>query len=143
MLLAKGRYWQVVLSKAQKGSKVAKASKGNAGPVGTKGSKGNDRVILSLQGDSLAELSEELRELRELKIEVPLETWNRVVKQVRIDRKLLGGIVLDFTKQKDQLSASLSSDRLYGELQRVVLDATASLVESEALTLTRVEVGAD
>ena len=140
MLLARGRYWQVMLSKAPKGSMVTKASKGAQGSKGGKGTKGEDRIVLSIVDDALPE---DLFELRELKIEVPLETWNRVVKQVRIDRKLLGGIVLDFTKQKDQLSASLSSDRLYGELQRVVLDATASLVESEALTLTRVEVGAD
>ena len=72
-----------------------------------------------------------------------LEKWNRVVKHARSDRKLLGGIVLDFTKQKDQLSAAMGSDRLYVELQRVVLDATASLVESGSLKLVAVDVGAE
>jgi len=103
-------------------------------------SKGADEIVLSLQRDCL---SEDLQELRELKIEVPLESWNRVVKHARIDRKLLGGIVLDFTKQKDQLSAAMGSDRLYVELQRVVLDATASLVENGSLTLSAVDVGAE
>ena len=78
-----------------------------------------------------------------MKIEVPLESWNRVVKHTRTDRKLLGGIILDFTKQKDQLSAAIGSDRLYVELQRVVIDATVSLVETGALSLTAVDVGAD
>ncbi len=116
MLLARGRFWQVTLTKA------------------------GDAIALSLLRDFLPD---DLRELRELKIEVPLESWNRVVRHVRTDRKLLGGIVLDFTKQKDQLSASLGSDRLYGELQRVVLEATTSLVEQGALTLTAVDVGSD
>ncbi len=116
MLLARGRFWNVALSKTE------------------------DIVVLSLLRDYLPE---DLRELRELKIEVPLGSWNRVLKQARTDRKLLGGIMLDFTKQKDQLSVAVGSDRLFSELQCLVLDATASLVELAALTLTVVEVGAD
>jgi hypothetical protein len=103
-------------------------------------SKSEDIVVLSLLRDYLPD---DFRELRELKIDVPLASWNRVLKQARTDRKLLGGIMLDFTKQKDQLSVAVGSDRLFSELQRLVLDATASLVELAALTLTVVEVGAD
>lgn len=116
MLLARGRFWNIALSKAE------------------------DAVVLTVLRDWLPE---DLRELRDLKIEVPFESWNRVLKQARNDRKLLGGIMLDFTKQKDQLSAALGSDRLYSELQRVVLDATASLVERSVLTVAVVDVGVD
>lgn len=116
MLLARGRFWNAGLSKAE------------------------DTVVLSLLRDSLPE---EFRELREFKIEVPLESWNRVLKHARTDRKLLGGIMLDFTNYKDQLSVAVGNDRLFSELQSVVLDATVSLVESAALTLTVVDVGAD
>ncbi len=97
-------------------------------------------MVLSMLRDHLPE---DLRELREFRIDVPLERWNRVVKHVRTDRKLLGGVLLDFTKQEDLLSAAVGTDRLFGELQRVVLDATASLVENGALSLTPVDVGAD
>lgn len=116
MLLARGRFWNIALSKTE------------------------DVVVLSLLRDWLPE---DFRELRELKIDVPLESWNRVVKHARTDRKLLGGIMLDFTKQKDQLSLAVGSDRLFSELQRVVFDATASLVETAILTLAVVDVGAD
>jgi len=102
--------------------------------------KTGDAVALSVLRDFLPD---DLRELRELKIEVPLESWNRVVRHVRTDRKLLGGIVLDFTKQKEQLPVAVGSDRLFSELQCMVIDATASLVESTILTLTVVDVGTD
>ncbi len=116
MILAQGRYWRVSLT------------------------KGAGSVALEMIRDLLPE---ELRELRELRIEVPLDRWNRVVRQVRMDRKLLGGILLDFAKHKDHVSSVVASDRLFGELQRVVLDATASLVETGTLALTVVDVGAD
>jgi len=116
VLLARGRFW-------------------NAGLAKTEGT-----VVLSLLRD---ELPEEYRELREMKIAVPLESWNRLQKHVRKDRKLLGGIMLDFTNQKDQLSVAVGSDRLYSELQSVVRDATLSLVENTILTLTQVDVGAE
>ena len=88
-------------------------------------------------------LTEDLRELREFKIAVPLENWNRVVKQVNTDRKLLGGILLDFAQHKDHVSTAVGNDRLFSELQRVVVQATAAAVECGALALTVVDVGAD
>ena len=116
MLLARGRFWNAGLSKTE------------------------DMVVLSLLRDALPE---EYRELREMKIEVPLESWNRVQKHARVDRKLLGGIMLDFTNQKDQLSVAVGSDRLFSELQSVVSHATLTLVENAVLTLTQVDVGAE
>ncbi len=116
MLLAQGRYWRVSLA------------------------KGADQVELGLVRDSL---SEELRELREFRIAVPTAKWTRVVKQVQADRKLLGGVLLDFAVPKEKLSIAVGNDRLFGELQRVVAEATISLVESGALALTVVDVGAD
>ncbi len=116
MLLAQGRYWRVSLT------------------------KGADQIVLGLLRENLPD---DLREMREFRISVPLERWNRVVRQVRVDRKLLGGILLDFAQHKDHVSTAIGNDRLFGELQRVVIEATASLVESGALALTVVDVGAD
>jgi len=115
-MLAQGRFWRVTLSKAE------------------------DSVIISVIKESLPD---ELRDLRELQFEVPLSKWNRLVKHVRSDRKLLGGILLDFAKNKDQVSPAVGSDRLYWELQRVVVDTTTSLVERGALALASVDVGVD
>jgi hypothetical protein len=95
-------------------------------------------VSISVQRDSI---SEELRDLRELRIEVPLEMWNRVVKNVRSDRKLLGGILLDFARHKDQVGVAVSNDRLFFELQRTLIDSTISLVETGTLSLGAVDVG--
>jgi len=75
-------------------------------------------------------------ELRELKIEIPLAKWSLVVKNVQSDRKLLGGVLLEFAKQKERVSAAVGNDGLYRELQRVIMDATLALVEAGALTLT-------
>ena len=111
MVLAQGRFWRASLR------------------------KGNVAVVLSVLRESL---SPELEEVRDLKIEVPLEDWHRVVRQVRSDRKLLGGILLDFAKDKDHLALAVGSDRLYQALQRVVHDATVALVEEGALTLVPV-----
>ncbi len=116
MLLAQGRLWRVSRR------------------------KGADTIVVSLLR---GELSEEQRGLRDLRIEVPLDKWNRVVKHVRSDRKLLGGVMLDFANEKDSLAAALGNDRLFGELQRVLLEASASLVESGALVMTVVEWGGD
>ncbi len=80
--------------------------------------------------------AEDAPEVRELKIEVPLAKWGLVVKNCQSDRKLLGGILLDFAKHKERVGAAVGNDRLYLELQRVILDATLSLVEAGALTLT-------
>lgn len=109
MLLGQGRFWRCSYSRS------------------------TDRVALELRR---AALPEELYELRDLRIEVPLPHWNRVVKHSHADRKLLGGLLLDFAKHKDRVSAAVSSDRLLAELRRVILDATAVSVEEGVLALT-------
>lgn len=114
MLLSQGRFWKASYTKT------------------------SGLITLGLQRDSL---SEELRELRELRIEVPLEKWNRVVKYVRSDRKLLGGILLDFANHKDQVGAAVTHDRLFFELQRALVDSTISLVETGTLSLGVLDVG--
>jgi len=114
MLLAKGRLWKISYTKS------------------------SGLVVLSMQRDSLPE---DLRELRELRIEIPLDRWNRVVRHVRSDRKLLGGLLLDFATMKDQVGASVSDDRLFFELQRALIDATVSLIEAGTLSLASVDVG--
>lgn len=114
MLLAQGRYWKASYTR----------------PSGL--------ISLGLQRDHLPD---ELRELRELRIEIPLDKWNRVVKHARSDRKLLGGILLDFAKHKDHVGAAVSNDRLFFELQRMLVDSTVSLVEAGTLSLAAVEVG--
>jgi hypothetical protein len=89
------------------------------------------------------ELPDDRRDFKDFRLEIPVDRWNRVVKHVRTDRKLFGGVVLEFVNQEDQLPAVLTHDRLYGELQRVVQDATSTLVETGALALTVVDVGAE
>ena len=81
-------------------------------------------------------LNEGSSELRELKIEVPLVKWSLVVKNVQSDRKLLGGVLLEFAKHKERVSAAVGNDRLYLELQRVIIDATLALLEAGELMLT-------
>jgi len=109
MLLARGKVWRArwIKSSGMIGLDIAKAGPG--------------------EGSS---------ELRELKIEIPLAKWSLVVKNVQSDRKLLGGILLEFAKHKERVSAAVGNDRLYLELQRVILDATLALVEAGTLTLT-------
>lgn len=114
MLLSQSRYWKSLLTKS------------------------TGIVSLSIQRESI---SEELRDLRELRIEIPLEMWNKVVKYVRSDRKLLGGILLDFAKHKDQVGVAVSNDRLFFELQRALVDSTVSLVETGTLSLGVLDVG--
>ncbi len=114
MLLSQGRYWKSSFSKT------------------------TGIVTLSMQRESI---SEDLRDLRELRIEIPLEMWNKVVKHVRSDRKLLGGILLDFAKHKHQVGVAVSSDRLFFELQRTLVDSTVSLVETGTLSLGVLDVG--
>ena len=109
MLLARGKLWRARLV------------------------KGTGMVGLDIAKTALNEGSSELREL---KIEIPLAKWSLVVKNVQSDRKLLGGILLEFAKHKERVSAAVGNDRLYLELQRVILDATLALVETGALTLT-------
>lgn len=109
MLLAQGRYWRAGYSRS-------------AGSI-----------ALELRRTALPE---ELYELRDLRVEVPLDKWNRVVKLVHSDRKLLGGLLLDFARHKDRVGAAVGSDRLLVELRRVLLDATATAVEEGLLVLT-------
>ena len=108
MLLAQGRFWRASLV------------------------KGAGTIALEI---SKAELPEDLHELKDMKIEVPLAKWNLVVKHSHSDRKLLGGLLLDFAKNKERVSAAVGSDRLLVELRRVVLDATVVLVEEEVVVI--------
>ena len=101
-------------------------------------SRGADDIVLVLERE---ELPEEWRDFKDFRLEIPVDRWNRVIKHVRTDRKLFGGIVLEYANQEDQLAAVLGHDRLYGDLQRVVQDATFSLVESGALALAAVDLG--
>lgn len=114
MTLAQGRYWKA--TKVRDGSALA----------------------LEVLRDGLAG---DLEALRGLIVEVPLDHWNQVVKLARPDRKLLGGRLLDFANDADQLSAAIASDRVCGELQRVILEATTSLIEEGGVVV--VPQGAD
>lgn len=114
MLLSQNRHWRVTRGKTA------------------------SEVVVCLEKE---ELPEDWRNFKEFRLEIPVDRWNRVVKHVRSDRKLFGGVVLEFANQQDQLSAVLSQDRLFGDLQRVVQDATSTLVEMGALALTVVDVG--
>jgi hypothetical protein len=108
MLIARGKTWRV------------------------KWIKGAGMIGLDIPKGALKDGSSELRELQ---IEVPLTKWSLVVKNVQSDRKLLGGVLLEFAKQKERVGAAVGNDRLYLELQRVIVDATLALVEAGALTL--------
>ena len=66
MLLAQGRFWRA------------------------SSRTGGRSITLELRRTALPE---ELQELRDLRIEVPVEKWNRVLKHVHSDRKLLGGLL--------------------------------------------------
>ena len=82
-----------------------------------------------------ASLTEDLYALKDMKIEVPLGKWNLAVKHVHSDRKLLGGLLLDFANNKERVSAAVGNDRLLAEFRRVVLDATIVLVEEEVVAI--------
>ncbi len=109
MLLSQGRLWRVTLAKSA------------------------ETVVLVILRDGLPE---ELHEMRDLRFDVPLARWNRLVKHLLSDRKLVGGMLLDVASQKDLVAGVVANDRLLAELQRVVLEATAALVEAGALVLT-------
>jgi hypothetical protein len=110
MLLAQGRYWRASLTRGAIALELRRAS-----------------------------LPAELQELRDLQVVVPLAKWNLVVKRMHADRKLLGGLLLDFAKHKDRVGTAVGNDRLLAELRRVVLDATSVLVEEGALALVPAE----
>ena len=107
MILASGRFWSVSLSR--------------------------DSVYLGIRK---AALTDDLQEVRDARFDVPLAKWNRLVKNIQSDRKLLGGLLLDFAKQKDRVSLVVANDRLLGEFRRSVLDATVTLVEEGILVLS-------
>lgn len=111
LLLSQGRAWRIVLG------------------------RGAGVVTLAFLRDGLEDGRAELRDAR---FDVPIARWNGLVKHLLSDRKLLGGMLLDFASQKDQVAAVISDDRLLAELQRVALEATATLVEAEVLVLTPV-----
>jgi len=108
MLLAQGRYWKASLA------------------------KGATAVTLET---FKASLPNELSELKDMKIEVPLAKWNLAVKHVNSDRKLLGGMLLDFANNKDRVSAAVGNERLLAELRRVILEATIVLVEEGVVVI--------
>jgi len=112
VLLAQGRFWRASLAKS-------------AGLVALETFK--------------ASLPEDLYDLKDMRIEVPLAKWNRVVKHAHSDRKLLGGMLLDFAKNKERVSAAVGNDRLLAELRRVILDATVVLVEEEVVVIADAE----
>jgi hypothetical protein len=108
VLLAQGRFWRATLNK----------------------SAGN--VALEI---FKASLPEDLYDLKDMKIAVPIGKWNLVVKHVRSDRKLLGGLLLDFANNKERVSAAVGNDRLLAELGRILLDATVVLIEEGAVVI--------
>jgi hypothetical protein len=114
-MLARGKYWRAELLKG-------------SGSVG---------VVLEREA-----LPRELEELGDFRLEVPLREWRRLLRVLRGDRKLLGGLLLDFARQKDRLSAVIASDRLYRGLVEILDESTLSLLECEALQLTSAEGGA-
>jgi hypothetical protein len=94
--------------------------------------KGNESVALVVERE---ELPRELEELGDFRIELPLADWRRVLPLLRRDRKLLGGLLLDFARQKDRMSAVIASDRLYLGLVETLAEATLALLEGELLTV--------
>jgi hypothetical protein len=114
-MLARGRYWRAELL------------------------KGSGAVAVTLDRDALPR---EFEELADFRIELPLREWRRLLRLLRADRKLLGGLLLDFARQKDRLSAVIASDRLYCGLVEILGETTLSLLECEALELMPPEGGA-
>ena len=94
--------------------------------------KGSDAVGLVLEREALPR---ELEELADFRIDLPLRDWRRVLRLLRADRKLLGGLLLDFARQKERLSAVIANDRLYLALVETLSSATLALLECEALEL--------
>jgi hypothetical protein len=94
--------------------------------------KGGTSVAITLERDAAPR---ELGEQAEFRIEVPLREWRRLLRLLHADRKLLGGLLLDFARQKDRLSAVIGSDRLYLGLVEILAEATLALIERDALEL--------
>jgi hypothetical protein len=94
--------------------------------------KGKESVALALERE---DLPRELEELGDFRSELPLADWPRVLPLLRRDRKLLGGLLLDFARQEDRLSAVIASDPLYLGLVETLADATLALLEGQLLTV--------
>jgi hypothetical protein len=101
--------------------------------------KGSASVAFTLERDGLPK---ELEELADFRIEVPLREWRRLLRVRHGDRKLLGGLLLDFARQKERLSAVIASDRLYLGLVEIVSPTTLALIEGDHLALEVPEGGA-
>ena len=108
MILARGHHWRAELG------------------------KGNEAVDVTIERDTLPP---ELEEVGELRIEIPVAEWRRLLRLLRGDRKLLGGLLLDFARQKDRLSPVIRNDRLYLGLVEILGAATLALLECEVLQL--------
>lgn len=106
MLVAQGRYWNARLQRKA------------------------HTVRIQIETEHL---SEDLAELRDFRIEIGLERWQRLVRTVYGDRKLLGGVLLEAARPEELLSRVIATDRLAIELQRIVVDATIALVEADAI----------
>ncbi len=115
-LLAQGRSWRAELAKDR------------------------ESILLVPQKEGLPD---DLPDLRELRMEVPLSRWNSVVKHAQSDRKLLGGVLLDFATPKEHVSTAIARDRLWVELTRVVVDATTALVASGIIILEPASKGTE
>ncbi|MFQ5417740.1 MAG: hypothetical protein ACE5EV_06700 [Gaiellales bacterium] len=112
MLLAQGRYWRASLT------------------------KGTGMVVMEVLK---ASLPDDLSEMKDMRIDIPLAKLNLVVKHTHSDRKLLGGLLLDFAKNKERVSAAVGNDRLLTEFRRLVLDATVILIEEEVVVIADAE----
>ena len=69
MLLSQNRYWRATRAKTE------------------------SEVVLALEKEKLPE---DWRDFKDFRLEIPVDRCNRVVKHVRTDRKLFGGVVLEF-----------------------------------------------
>jgi hypothetical protein len=73
--------------------------------------------------------------LEGFEVEVPLARWNLVVRNVESDRKLLGGVLQEGTKDKDRVVRVVGTDPVLRELQQLVRDATVALVEAGTMEI--------
>ena len=95
--------------------------------------KGGAAVAITLEREAAA------GEPAEFRIDIPLREFRRVLKMLRGDRKLLGGLLLDFARQKDRLSGVIANDRLYLGLVEILGDTTLALLEHELLEIVAPE----
>jgi len=108
MSLAQGRLWRATLGRDE------------------------DSVSVALQREGL---TADLAEFRDFRIEIPLARWSGLLKHRVSDRKLFGGVLLDFAQPKDLVAAVVAHDRLLHELRGVLVEATLALIEAGRLAL--------